>query len=56
MEEPRPKKLLDQVRACPELAEGMPFASRGVAGQCKHYSNRTEQAYVGWTRMRTSRS
>ena len=23
MEEHRPKKLLDQVRACPELAEGM---------------------------------
>jgi len=27
MEEHRPKKLLDQVRACPELAEGMPSAS-----------------------------
>ena len=26
MEEHRPKKLLDQVRACPELAEGMPSA------------------------------
>jgi hypothetical protein len=31
-----------------ELAEGMPFASRAVAGQCKHYSYGTEQAYVGW--------
>ena len=27
MEEQRPKKLLDQVRACPELAEGTPSAS-----------------------------
>ncbi len=47
MEEHRPEKLLDQVRACPaEGAEGMPSASRAVAGQCKHYSYRAEQAYV----------
>jgi len=26
----------------------MPSASRVVAGQCKHDSYRTEQAYVGW--------
>jgi len=30
MEEHRPKKLLDQVRACPQLAEGMPSASNTV--------------------------
>ena len=48
MEEHRPKKFLDQVRACPELGEGMPSASRAVAGQCKHDSYHTEQAYVGW--------
>lgn len=30
MEEHRPKKLLDQVRACPELAEGMPSASNAI--------------------------
>jgi len=53
MEEHLPMKLLDQVRACPEPSrgepgEGMPSASRAVAGQCKHYSYRTEQAYVGW--------
>jgi hypothetical protein len=30
MEEHRPKKLLDQVRACPELAEGMPSASNTI--------------------------
>jgi hypothetical protein len=39
--EPTEKKPLDQVRACPELAEGTPSASRAVAGQCKHYSIRT---------------
>ena len=33
MEEKRPKKLLDQVRDATRL---------------KHYSIRTEQAYVGW--------
>jgi hypothetical protein len=33
MEEHRPKKLLDQVRDAIRL---------------KHYSYRTEQAYVGW--------
>ena len=33
MEEQRPKKLLDQVRDALRL---------------KHYSYRTEQAYVGW--------
>ena len=36
MEEHRPRKLLDQVYACPELAEGMPSASNtqdlGTAG------------------------
>jgi integrase len=26
----------------------MPFASRAIAGQYKHYSYRTEQAYVDW--------
>jgi len=30
MEEHRPKKLLDQVRACPELGEGMPSASNTI--------------------------
>jgi hypothetical protein len=48
MEEPRPKKLLDQVRACPELTEGMPYAIRAAAGQCKHDSylppSRSQQA------------
>lgn len=29
----------------------MPSASRAVAGQCKHYSIRTEQAYVNWIRL-----
>jgi integron integrase len=28
----------------------MPFASRAVAGQCKHYSVRTEEAYVNWVK------
>jgi hypothetical protein len=32
----------------------MPSASRAVAGQCKHYSYRTEQAYVGWIRSAPS--
>ena len=30
MEEHRPKKLLDQVRACPERFEGMPSASNTI--------------------------
>jgi hypothetical protein len=48
-----PKKLLDlactelveRVRTCPKPAEGTPSASRAVAGQCEHYSIRTEEAY-----------
>mgnify|MGYP005870994951 CR=1 FL=1 len=40
MEEHRPKKLLDQLR------DAMRF---------KHYSYRTEQAYVGWS-MRNGES
>jgi hypothetical protein len=39
---------LDQVRACRELVEGTPSASRAFAGQCKHYSIRTEEAYTDW--------
>jgi hypothetical protein len=39
----RPKKLLDQIRAYPEPAEGTPSASRAVAPQCKHYSYCMEQ-------------
>ena len=38
MEEHCSEKLWDQVRACPELGEGMPSASRAVAPQCKHHS------------------
>ena len=30
IEEHRPKKLLEQIRACPELAEGMPSASNTI--------------------------
>lgn len=33
MEEHRPKKLLDQVRARSELGEGMPSASNTVPGE-----------------------
>ena len=39
--EPTPKKLLDQ--ACTELVERVRDAIR-----LKHYSIRTEQAYVNW--------
>ena len=46
--EPTDNKLLDQVRACRELVEGTPSASRAFAGQCKHYSIRTEEAYTDW--------
>lgn len=46
--EPTDNKLLDQVRACRELVEGTPSASRAFAGQCKHYSIRTEEAYANW--------
>ena len=42
----RPKKLLDQVRACPELGDGMQFGSRTVAGQRKHYTYSTAQAHL----------
>ena len=35
----RPKELLDQVRACPELVEGMQI-------RLKHYAYSTEKTYV----------
>jgi hypothetical protein len=46
----QPKKLLDQVRARPEIVEGMQFGSRAVAGQCKHYAYSTEKTYVYWAK------
>lgn len=33
-----------------QLAEGMPYGSRDVAGQCKHYAYSTEKIYVYWTK------
>jgi hypothetical protein len=36
MEEHRPKKLLDQVRACPELGTGMPSASNTIPSDDVH--------------------
>ncbi len=39
MDEHRPKKLLDQARACPEPGEGMPSASNTIRMH--------GQAYVG---------
>lgn len=42
----RPRKLLDQVRACPELAKGIQYGFRAVAGQCKHYAYSSEKTYV----------
>jgi hypothetical protein len=41
--EPTDRKLLDPVRACPELAEGTPSASRAVAGYGKYYFIRTKR-------------
>jgi hypothetical protein len=44
------KKPLDQVRACPELVEGMQYGSRAIVGQCKHCAYSTERSYVYWVK------
>jgi hypothetical protein len=57
MGEHRPKKLLDQIRAYPELGEGAPSASRAVAPpQCKNNSHCLEQTWPAWIKRRIGSS
>ncbi len=45
----QPKKLLDQVRACPATvgrAEGVQYGRRAVAGEYTHHSSSTEGTCV----------
>jgi hypothetical protein len=52
--EPTCGQLLDRVLACAaEGAKVTSFASRAVAGQCKHDSIRMEQSYINWMKRYT---
>lgn len=53
MGEHRPRRMLDQVRAYPELGEGAPPAFRAVALlQCRDKAHCMEQTWAAWIKRR----